>query len=131
MMKPETASELNLIGAGTVLEGKLKSPTSVRIDGRVVGEVIATQSIAIGPSGDVEGNVTAKSISVGGKIKGGMVAQEKLVLESKANVRGDIRTAKLVIDEGAIFDGKCMMSETKPMPNLVELKPEARRAEDR
>ena len=130
-MKPESASELNLIGAGTVLEGKLKSPSSVRIDGRVVGEVVAAQSIAVGPSGDVDGNISAKNISVGGKVKGAMIAQEKLVLESKASVRGDIRATKLVIDEGAVFDGKCMMSETKPMPNLVELKPEARRAEER
>ena len=130
-MKPETASELNLIGAGTILEGKLKSPSNIRIDGRVVGEIIAAQGVAVGPSGDVDGNISAKTISVGGKVKGAMVAQEKLVLESKAAVRGDIRAAKLVIDEGAMFDGKCMMSETKPMPNLVELKPEARRAEDR
>ena len=130
-MKPESASELNLIGAGTVLEGKLKSPSSVRIDGRVVGEVVAAQSIAVGPSGDVDGNISAKNISVGGKVKGAMIAQEKLVLESKAAVRGDIRAAKLVIDEGAVFDGKCSMSEAKPMPNLVELKPESRRAEER
>ncbi len=130
-MKTETASELNLIGAGTVLEGKIKSPSSVRIDGKVVGEVVAAQGVAIGATGDVEGNISAKNISVGGKVRGGMMAQEKLVLESKASVRGDIRAAKLVIDEGAVFDGKCVMSETKAVPNLVELKPEARRAEDR
>ena len=130
-MKPESASELNLIGAGTILEGKIKSPSSVRIDGKVVGEIVAQQGVAVGPSGDVDGNISAKNISVGGKVKGAMVAQEKLVLESKASVRGDIRAAKLVIDEGAVFDGKCVMSEAKSIPNLVELKPEARRAEDR
>jgi cytoskeletal protein CcmA (bactofilin family) len=128
-LKPETGTELNLIAAGTVIEGKLRTPGSIRIDGKIVGEVNATQNIAIGSTGDVDGNITAKSITIGGKIKGVVVAQEKLVFESKAIIKGDIRAAKLVIDEGAMFDGKCTMSEAKSMPNLVELKTESRRAE--
>jgi cytoskeletal protein CcmA (bactofilin family) len=130
-IKPEQGGELNLIAAGTVVEGKLRTPGSIRVDGRIVGEVTATQNVSVGSTGDIDGNITAKNVTIGGKIKGMVVAQEKLVFEAKAVVRGDIRAAKLVIDEGALFDGKCMMSEAKPMPNLVELKPEARRAEDR
>jgi len=130
-IKNEQGNELNLIAAGTIVEGKLRTPGSIRIDGRIVGEVGASQNISIGSSGDVEGNISAKNVTIGGKIKGMVAAQEKLVFEGKAIVRGDIRAAKLVIDEGALFDGKCIMSEAKPMPNLVELKPEARRAEDR
>ncbi|MBI5475768.1 MAG: polymer-forming cytoskeletal protein [Ignavibacteriales bacterium] len=130
-LKPETGTELNLIAAGTVFEGKLRTPGSIRIDGKIIGEVNASQNIAIGSSGDVDGNMNAKSITIGGKIKGTITAQEKLVFESKAVIKGDIRAAKLVIDEGAIFDGKCTMGETKSMPNLVELKPEARRVEER
>jgi cytoskeletal protein CcmA (bactofilin family) len=129
--KTEAGSELNLIAAGTVFEGKLRTPGSIRIDGKIVGEVNATQSVSIGNSGDIDGNVSAKNITIGGKIKGMVVAQEKLVFESKAIVHGDIRAAKLVIDEGALFDGKCMMSEEKKTPNLMELKPDTRRAEDR
>ena len=131
-MKTESAaSELNLVAAGTVFEGKLRTPGSIRIDGKIIGEVTATQNIAVGNSGEVEGNITAKNVTIGGKSKGLAVAQEKLVLETKAVVRGDIRAAKLVIEEGAVFDGKCMMSEKVAIPNLVELKPEARKAEDR
>ena len=126
---PPAASELNLVAAGTVVEGKLRTPGSIRIDGKIIGEVTAAQNIAIGNTGEVEGNVSAKGVTIGGKIKGLVVAQEKLLLESKAVVRGDIRAAKLVIDEGAIFDGKCLMSEKVPVPNLVELKPEARQTD--
>ena len=125
-MKNETSNELNLIGVGTIIEGKLRSPGSIRIDGKIIGEVFATQNIAVGNSGDVDGNLSAKNITIGGKIKGTVIAQEKIVFESKAVVRGDIRAAKLVIDEGAIFDGKCVMGEAKSAPNLVELKTEAR-----
>jgi cytoskeletal protein CcmA (bactofilin family) len=131
-VKPETGTELNLIAAGTVLEGKVRTPGSIRVDGKIVGDVSATQSISIGNTGDIDGNLSAKNVTIGGKINGTIVAQEKLVFETKAVVRGDIRAAKLVIDEGALFDGKCTMGETpKAMPSLVELKSEQRRAEER
>ncbi len=127
-MKTESGNDLNLIAAGTVFEGKMKTPGSIRVDGRVIGDITATQNISIGTSGDVEGNLTAASVTIGGKLKGSVVVQDKLVFESKAVVRGDIKASKLVVDEGAQFDGKCAMSgEAKPMPNLVELKPEAKR----
>ena len=131
-VKPETGTELNLIAAGTVLEGKVRTPGSIRVDGKIVGDVSATQSISIGNTGDIDGNLSAKNVTIGGKINGTIVAQEKLVFETKAVVRGDIRAAKLVIDEGALFDGKCTMAETpKAMPSLVELKSEQRRVEER
>ena len=130
-IKPEPGSELNLIASGTVVEGKLRTPGSIRIEGRIVGEIMATQNISVGSSGDIDGNISAKNVTIGGKIKGSVVAQEKLVFESKAIVRGDIRAARLVIDEGAVFDGNCLMSESKSMPNLVELKQDPRRAEER
>ncbi len=131
-VKSETGSELNLIAAGTVLEGKLRSPGSIRIDGRVVGEITATNNISVGGAGDIEGNISAKNVTVGGKVQGSIVAQEKLVFESKAVIRGDIHAAKLVIDEGAVFDGKCnMTSQAKSLPNVVELKVDQRKADDR
>ena len=130
-MRTESGIDHNLITQGTVFEGKLRTPGKIRIDGRVVGEVIATQDIFVGPSGEVEGNISAKNITIGGKIKGSVLVLERLEFETKAVVRGDIRAAKLVIHEGALFDGKCVIAEAKPMPNLVELKPEARRAEER
>lgn len=126
---PPTANELNLIAAGTVFEGKLRTPASIRIDGKLVGEVMATQNISIGNGGEVEGNVSAKNVTIGGKLKGQVVAQEKLVFEAKAIVHGDIRAAKLVIDEGATFDGKCVMSEKIAASNVVELKLETRQAD--
>ncbi|MBI5214414.1 MAG: polymer-forming cytoskeletal protein [Ignavibacteriae bacterium] len=130
-MKNEPSAGINLIGLGTVLEGKLRSPGDIQIDGKVVGEITASQNISIGSSGDVEGNINARNITIGGKIKGTIIAQEKLMFQNKAVVRGDIRAAKLVIDEGALFDGNCSMGEAKQMPSVVELKPELRKAEGR
>jgi cytoskeletal protein CcmA (bactofilin family) len=115
MAKPDLIRELNMIGAGTVVEGKIRSQGSVRIDGKVIGEVIATEMLAVGLSGEVEGNVTGKNIVIGGKVRGAVSAADKIVFESKSVVRGDVRATRLVIDEGAVFDGRVSMTEKTPL----------------
>ena len=105
---------MNLIGQGTSVEGKIKTQGSVRIDGKITGEITASESIAIGLMGEVEGTVTAKNVTVGGKMRGSLSVTEKLVFEGKSVIRGDIRAAKLVVDEGCMFDGKVSMADRGP-----------------
>jgi cytoskeletal protein CcmA (bactofilin family) len=75
----------------------------------VVGDVVAKAHVSVGLTGHVEGTVTARNVAVAGRLKGGINAAEKLILEEKSTVRGDIRAARLVVDEGAMFDGHCTM----------------------
>jgi cytoskeletal protein CcmA (bactofilin family) len=129
MAAKNEVNELNLVGVGTTFEGKIRTSGSLRIDGKVIGEIAASQNIHIGSTGETEGTIAGKNVTIGGKVVGTIIAQEKLVFESKAVIKGDIKATKLVIDEGASFDGKCAMSEAKPMASVVELKHEMRRAE--
>lgn len=131
MASKNDGNELNIVGAGTVVEGKLRTAGSIRIDGKLIGDIHAGVNIHIGVTGEVEGTITGKNITIGGKATGTITAQEKLVLEGKAVIKGDIKAARLVIDEGAAFDGNCVMNEAKPANNVVDLKPEMRRAEER
>ncbi len=109
--KLDPVKEMNFVGAGTTVEGKIRSQGSVRIDGKVVGEISASENVAVGIAGEVEGNVSAKNVTVAGKIRGSIVASEKIVFEGKSVIRGDIRSARLVIDEGSVFDGKVSMAD--------------------
>jgi cytoskeletal protein CcmA (bactofilin family) len=117
--KQQTNGELSLVGTKTVIEGVIRTEGSIRIDGRLVGDVIAKSNAAVGLTGSVDGNVTARNISVAGKVSGTVTAAEKLVLEGKSVMRGDIRASRLVVDEGAMFDGKCAMAGqgTPPAPH--------------
>lgn len=110
-MKNDPVKELNIIGPGTVVEGKIRSQGSVRIDGKVTGEITASESIAVGITGEIDGNISAKNATIGGKVRGSIIATEKIVFEGKAVIKGDIRASKLVIDEGCMFDGKVAMTE--------------------
>ena len=107
--KNQSMGDVSLIGKGSVLEGTIKTDGGVRIDGRVIGEVVAKGSAAVGEGGEVDGSLTAKNISVAGRVQGNLTATEKLTLEARSIVSGDIRAARLIVDEGAVFDGKCEM----------------------
>lgn len=107
--KNQAFGDVSLVGKGSVLEGSIKTEGGIRVDGRVIGEVVAKGSAAVGEGGEVDGSLTAKSISVAGKVQGNLIATEKLTLEARSIVSGDIRAARLIVDEGAVFDGKCNM----------------------
>ncbi len=112
--KQNNGGTLSLVGAGTTIEGKVKTDGSMRIDGKVVGDVTAKANVTIGGTGTVEGTVNAANIALAGRVQGTLIASEKLVLENKSVMRGDIRASKLVVDEGAVFDGQCAMSSPAP-----------------
>lgn len=108
----EKSGDLNtFIGKGSVVEGAVKVQSSLRIDGRLKGQIATTDSMVIGQQGEIEGEAKVKNAVVGGKFKGKIYATGKVVLEAKSTFHGELKTSKLVIHEGAIFEGVCSMSE--------------------
>ncbi len=114
MAEKHNEGVLSLIGSGTVVEGKVTTDGSVRVDGRVVGDIVSKANVTVGAGGVVEGNIRAANISLAGNVNGTIAASEKIVLETKSVMRGDVIAQRLVVDEGAIFDGKCSMSGGTP-----------------
>lgn len=104
-----TSSSINLIGAGTVIEGDIRSNGDIRIDGTVYGHVISKAKVVIGATGVVEGDVNSQNSDVSGTIKGKTVVSELLFLKATSKVIGDIVTGKLVVEVGATFTGSCNM----------------------
>jgi cytoskeletal protein CcmA (bactofilin family) len=113
--KPDPIKEMNIVSIGSVIEGKIRSQGSIRVDGKLVGDVTASESIAVGMTGEIEGNVSAKNVTIGGKVRGTINASEKIVFEGKSVVKADIRATCLIIDEGSMFDGKVSMTEKTPV----------------
>ena len=105
----EGGSSINLIGAGTIVEGDIKSSGDIRIDGTVYGSVFSKAKVVIGSTGLIEGNINSVNADVSGSIKGNSTISELLFLKSSAKVVGDIVTGKLVVEVGAMFTGACNM----------------------
>ncbi len=104
------AEEVSIISGGVKLEGNLFSEGNVRIDGMVLGNVTVKGNLTIGEIANIQGELKANSIVMGGKIEGKITAQDTLRLESKSVLKGDLVTRKLIIEDGAFFEGRSMMS---------------------
>jgi cytoskeletal protein CcmA (bactofilin family) len=98
-----------LLGTGAEFRGNLTVEGACVIDGRVEGNVTATERVTLGQHGSVKGNVTAPDIVVGGKVSGHVHASGRAELLGGCHIEGDIRTPRLTVAEGARFDGKVGM----------------------
>ena len=104
-----SSASINLISAGTVIEGDIKSEGDIRIDGTVNGSVITKGKLVIGVTGVVKGEITCKNADVSGTVKGKTAVAELLSLTATAKLSGDIISNKLAIEPGATFTGTCSM----------------------
>jgi cytoskeletal protein CcmA (bactofilin family) len=104
-----SSTELNFLGGGTIVEGTVRANNSVRIDGTLKGTLICKNTVTVGINGEIEGEVEAKNAIIGGKINGKIKVAEKLVLESKSTLIGELKASKLIIDDGAVFEGTSKM----------------------
>ncbi len=100
-----------MLGEGAELKGNLHDKGSIYVDGRVEGNVNSDDGVEIGLHGSLKGNIYSKNVVVGGKVTGNIHAVNKVELLATASVEGDIQTAKLVMAEGAVFEGHCEMEE--------------------
>ena len=106
------ADQHNIIGASTTVEGTLRSSGNVNISGTVNGSVEVDGRTMVMAGGTVDGELTSTSAEIAGTVKGQVTIAERLVLKASAVVEGDIRTGKLVVEDGARFDGQCVMGGT-------------------
>ncbi len=101
--------DVTIISSGVVIEGKVTSNSNIRVDGVVKGDITTQGNLTVGEHGSIQGQLTGETVSIGGKVEGTVNAKEKLVLESKAVLKGDLITKILVVEAGAIFEGKSAM----------------------
>ena len=94
------------IGKAVMIKGQIFSREDLVIDGEVEGTVEATDHrVTVGPNGKVHAGVKAREIVVLGGITGNVEAAEKIDIRKDAKLVGDIKTTRIVIEDGAYFKG--------------------------
>ncbi len=104
----------NIIGDGSVLKGNLKTSGNIRLEGKVIGDILSKSKVACGETSIVDGNVVAENAEIAGKVTGKVTVSELLILKSTASIHGDISTDNLIIESGANFNGACSMGKEEP-----------------
>jgi cytoskeletal protein CcmA (bactofilin family) len=100
---------LNLVGEGTEIKGNINCDSDIRIDGKVIGNVITRSKMVLGTSGSIDGDVTANSADVSGNLKGNLTISDILFLKASGRIDGNISTTKMVVESGGEFNGSCHM----------------------
>lgn len=102
------------VGTGTTLTGETNFQAMLRVDGHLTGRVISDNgTLVVGSGGQVDADVLVSAATIGGTVNGDIVATEKVELGRTARVIGNIQTPRLMIEDGAIFEGSCSMLKAK------------------
>lgn len=112
-----------MIGKSVVVKGQIISREDLTIDGEVEGTVeLQENRLTIGPNGRVTAAIHAREVVVLGTVTGNCEVGEKIEIRKEAKLVGDIRTSRIVIEDGAFFKGHIDITRTevaKPKPAPV------------
>jgi len=107
-----------MIGEATEIHGRLVASESLRIDGKVIGNVETSQdgvvSIAVGKNGLVQGDIYAYRVIIAGRVEGNVYCTERVELHNGAIVHGDVTYGQIGIEPGARLNG-LMISRSKDL----------------
>ncbi|MGI6050099.1 MAG: bactofilin family protein [Acetivibrionales bacterium] len=110
--KKETVLPMDtIIGEYTTFTGNIDSEGSVKILGKVEGDIKSSGEVYIEPTASIKGNVYGSNVYVSGTIAGNVFSKGILHLMAQSKLLGDIEVNSIVTDEGAIFHGNCKMIE--------------------
>ena len=109
---PETqgnAQVTTLLGRGSEFEGKLSFEGTVRVDGKMSGEIFTDDVLIIGEGAEVRAEINVGAIVIEGSVQGNIHAKRSGEIHTPGRVRGNIVTPSLFIEKGVMFDGNCQM----------------------
>jgi cytoskeletal protein CcmA (bactofilin family) len=106
----ETDEIVSLLGEGAEFNGEISFTNGLRVDGVVKGKVRSEAALVVGRAGKMEAEVNVKKISISGEFHGVIHASDRVEIYKDGKVYGDIFSPCLIIEAGAIFEGRCNMS---------------------
>ena len=116
---PEEADIRAFLGKGVSLKGTLTFEGTVRVDGRLEGEVVTKDALIVGQDAEIKGEIRVGTLVSSGRIEGNVVATVKVNLLSPAVLQGTLETPVLTMEEGVKFDGQCTMTQREKKEAVV------------
>jgi cytoskeletal protein CcmA (bactofilin family) len=94
-----------MIGKSIRIRGEITGDEDVVLDGSLEGRIQLSRSLTIGRNADVKAEVQAQNVAVGGRVEGNIQAAGRVEIEGSARVTGNVRTPRISIADGAVFQG--------------------------
>jgi cytoskeletal protein CcmA (bactofilin family) len=122
-LKPP-ADELNgFLDEGSELRGELRFRNTFRVDGRVRGRIQSENTLIVGEAGDVEADIDCGVVSIRGTVAGRVLGRQRIELLAGSRVKATLVSPRVVIEEGAYFEGHCDMAPDGKIQALAEQPP--------
>lgn len=113
--EPETTRGQASIGKAVKINGQIYSKEDLYVDGDVEGTIeLQEHRLTIGPNGKVHSSVKAREVVILGNVQGNVDASDKLEIRKDARLVGDIKTARIIIEDGAYFKGSIDIVKPEP-----------------
>jgi cytoskeletal protein CcmA (bactofilin family) len=113
--EPESRGASANIGKAVKIVGQIFTKEDLYIDGEVEGTVEGLESkLTIGPHGVVKSGIRVREVVVIGGVQGNVEASEKIEIRKEARLVGDIKTARIIIEDGAYFKGSIDIIKPEP-----------------
>ena len=110
-----------VIGKSVLVKGSIVSREDLTIDGEVEGSVeLPEHRLTVGPNGRVRANVKSRELVALGTIHGNVETTDKIDIRKDAKLVGDIRTARIVIEDGAYFKGNIDIVKPEPVKPVAK-----------
>jgi len=104
----------SFLGEGVEITGEVRFSEIMRVDSNISGTIVSDSgSLLIMEKGCIKATVQVGTVEVSGIVEGTITARNSVKIHSTGRVYGDIYTPALIIEHGAVFDGKCHMLENK------------------
>lgn len=107
----------SVVSIGSSWQGTLKVEGSVRIDGKLTGEVEAVEMVFVAETAEVDAELRAATVVIAGRFKGKVQSRERLEIMPTGKVNADMTTKSLVVHDGAFVEGQIHMAEVTSTPN--------------
>ncbi len=101
------SSTINLLGAGTTINGDITCNGDIRINGVLNGNLTTKGRLIVGESGKIKGEVTCKNADILGNIEGKISVSDLLSLKATSNILGEIFVGRISIEPVCKFNGTC------------------------
>jgi len=112
-MKGKSGDLNGFLDRGSSFKGELEFEDTMRIDGKFNGRIRSKNELIVGESAHIEGEIHVGRIAISGTVLGKITADQRVEIHRNGKVYSDIDTPALIIEEGAIFQGNCVMGDKK------------------
>jgi cytoskeletal protein CcmA (bactofilin family) len=104
-----------MIGSKVKVNGDIVSSEDLLVEGEVTGTITLTDNeLVIGTSGRVQANINAKTVRIEGEVSGDIDSSERVVICASGNVQGNVKSPRVMLEDGGRFKGSIDMGSSKP-----------------